>query len=124
MNLNYDNLNFDSISPEVRKWYSFPEDKTYIEKYLNHEMTTSKAAREANSRRARFESLLIISSLTVGVVSYSYLLAPSGKVIRDRLDAKMSSSKRILRRLVPFVGLALPFVLVRSSLQTDNNYRD
>ena len=124
MNLNYDNLNFDAINPEVRKWYAFPEDKTHIQKYLSHELITSQVSRDANSRRARFESLLIISSLTVGTVSYCYLLAPSGKVIRDRIDAKLSSSRRFIRRLVPFVGLALPFVLVRSCLSTDNNYRD
>ena len=125
MNLNYDEgLNFDNIAPEVKTWYAFPEDKKLIHRYLNHEFLFSKASQDANTARAKYETFLIFSTLIGGTVGYCYLLAPSGKVIRDKIDASMSRSRYWARRLMPFIGLAVPFYLVRRSVQVDNGYRN
>jgi hypothetical protein len=42
MNLNYNNLNVDSISDDVRRQYAFPEDKEWIRRFVAGEKTLTK----------------------------------------------------------------------------------
>ena len=124
MNLNYDNVNLDNISPEVKQWYSFPEDKTTIKKFLSRELLISKEKAAEFTSRANRDTFIVATSLTAGTIGYCYLLVPNGKVIRDRMEAKMSVNRRWARRLIPFLGLAIPFCIVRNSVTFDNFYRD
>lgn len=124
MNINHENLNLEDISSDVRAWYAFPEDKTLIKKFNSKEMVVPRDIKLQNDARASYHSILILSSMTIGALAYCYKLAPAGKVIRDRMEAQMSSTRLFVRRAVPFLGLAIPFVIVRMSLQVDNGYRD
>ncbi len=127
MNLDHESVNLeglDTLAPEVRQWYSFPENKTQIKKFVNKELVISKDTHEEFAKRAQRDTLLMIGSLTVGAVAYAFLLMPAGEVIRNRLDAKRSPFNRAMRRFVPFAGLALPFIMVRGMLSFDNGYRN
>jgi len=124
MNLNYDNINLDNVSTDVKQWYAFPEDKTLIQKFLSRELVISKEKSDELKSRATYDSFALMAYLTFGTVGYCYLLSPNGKVIRDRMEAKMTPSRRWLRRLVPFLGLAVPFIIVRQGVRVDNGYRD
>ena len=59
-------------------------------------------------------------SLMSGFMGYCYLLFPMGKVIRDMKDAKMSPFRRVVRRVIPFMGLVIPFTIARSLLDDAN----
>lgn len=124
MNLNHESINLEAVSSQARQWYAFPEDKDLLARWKSGELTTSKESRAAYTARAQAETAVIFGGLTLGALGYCFLLAPTGKVIRDRMEAKMSASRRFIRRAVPFVGLAIPFVLVRAALQVDNGYRN
>lgn len=124
MNINHENLNLEAISSDVREWYAFPEDKGLIKRFNSKEMVTPRNIKLQNESRASWDSLLILSSMTIGALAYCYKLAPAGKVIRDRMEAQMTPTRLFVRRAVPFLGLAIPFVIVRMSLQVDNGYRD
>jgi len=59
------------------------------------------------------------------LISYSYLLMPGGKVLRDAYDAKLTPFRRITRRVIPFVLLALPIYYSREFIeQTNRKYKD
>jgi hypothetical protein len=57
-----------------------------------------------------------MGALTVGSISYISLLFPAGKVIRDRVHANMNPYKLMVKRFLPFAGLAFPIMLLRLRL--------
>lgn len=115
MNLNYDNFNIENISEEVRSLYKFPEDKELLNKIVKGERYFSKEYREESTKNATLMSFAIVGLGLTGVISYMYLGFPAGKVIRDRHDASLPFWRRVSRRAIPFIGLALPFILMRES---------
>lgn len=60
------------------------------------------------------------AAYTIGFVGYCYLLMPGGKVLRDRKDAAMTPARRVMRRVVPFMGLAIPLIISRDILDNSN----
>jgi hypothetical protein len=86
--------------------------------------TENLSVEQANDyvRQANKDMFWMTLSLMVGVVSYSFLQMPGGKVIRDRYDASISRPRWLLRRLVPFFSLAYPIILVRARLSLHNGY--
>jgi hypothetical protein len=124
MNLNYSNLNIDNIEQTVRDKYSFPEDKEFLRKYIRGEsiMTREEVVNLNNS--VNKDILIIVSGLTVGTFSYFFLLMPAGKVIRDKIDAQRSVPHRFFRRALPFLGLAVPLLILRKKFDYTNGYKN
>ena len=122
MNLNYDNLNIESISEETRAKYAFPEDKVFLRKYMKGEL--QQTHKEVKKNQEFMTALAYGSIISLGAGAYGYvkLLNPAGKVLRDAYDASLPMWKRITRRVVPFGLLALPFVVLREMADAENNY--
>lgn len=121
MNLNYDNLNIEGISEEVKAKYAFPQDKVFLGRYMKGNMslqTLQEQKEESNKNSNRV--ILCTLSLAAGVVSYLSLLNPNGKVLRDAYDATLPLWRRTARRVVPFTLLTLPFFYGRSLLDARN----
>eukprot|EP01016_Furgasonia_blochmanni_P053625 TRINITY_DN869_c0_g3_i1.p1 TRINITY_DN869_c0_g3~~TRINITY_DN869_c0_g3_i1.p1 ORF type:complete len:150 (-),score=26.46 TRINITY_DN869_c0_g3_i1:216-665(-) len=115
MNLDYTNINIKEYSPAVREKYAFPADNTLLKRFGSNELPYT---REENVEAAAFatrEGFLCLASLVIGLTSYTYLMLPTGKVIRDRLDASMPLWRRVTRRVLPFVGIAYPVYLLRQT---------
>ena len=121
MNLNYDNLNIEGISEEVKAKYAFPQDKVFLSRYMKGGMSLqTREEREGETNKDRNRVILCTLSLGAGIVSYLSLLNPNGKVLRDAYDATLPLWRRTARRVVPFTLLTLPFFYGRTLLDARN----
>jgi len=116
MNLNAESLNLGSFSEEVNQKYAFPDGAT-VHKFLNNEHFISKKDLEFIEKRDYRKTNLIIAFTTLGVFSYCYLLFPAGKVVRDRMEANFGKTRYWTRRILPFLGLAIPIAILRDSVR-------
>jgi len=126
MNLNYENLNVEGLSEEVKAKYTFPQDKLFLNRYMKGGMalqTKEEKLEEENQNMARVAVCGL--SLTAGVTGYLSLINPSGKVLRDAYDATLPLWRRVARRVIPFTLLTFPFVYGRHLLDSRNfNYKE
>jgi len=96
--------------------------KSPDQKYLHGETTITKAEREKIISEATKTGNYIIAWTALGVVSYSYLLFPAGKVIRDKMEAGFSRSRYWMRRVIPALGLAVPLFMLRNAVREQTLY--
>ena len=113
MNFNISNIHTENFSLDVQKKYQFPEDKDFILRYMRSETTISRADLNEISQRAKQTGTWLTAFILLGLTSYTFLLMPGGKVIRDRYDASLSVPRRVLRRFLPFIGIAFPIYVTR-----------
>ena len=121
MNINYDNIVPENYSEEVKAYYAFPDPES-TRKFLNNEVWATKAEKDKINEDAQIKSGLIVFFTTVGVLSYNHLLFPAGKVIRDKMEAGFSRKRYWTKRLLPFLGLAIPICILRSSVRNETLY--
>eukprot|EP01015_Nassula_variabilis_P014301 TRINITY_DN217_c0_g1_i1.p1 TRINITY_DN217_c0_g1~~TRINITY_DN217_c0_g1_i1.p1 ORF type:complete len:123 (+),score=16.20 TRINITY_DN217_c0_g1_i1:78-446(+) len=115
MNLNYSSINPDQYSEDVKSSYAFPSKKQ-IEKFQKKEISGVSAEERRIARAdSKIMALSIIGGFTIGTASYFYLRFPDGAIIRQRMDAQLPPIRRYTRRLIPFLGLAIPIYMVRNS---------
>ncbi len=111
----------EEFSPEVLNWYQFPEDKA-----LRHAFVTNSLYFPSEAQAAKNESealkifLLIMGTNIAGYYAYCYGQYPSGKVIRDRLQATWSPLKRWTVKGLPFLGFAVGLLYFRGFTREHN----
>jgi len=73
---------------------------------------------------AQQQSWTLGAFLAAGIFGYCYLLMPSGKVLRDKMEAGYSRPRFWARRILPFLGFGVPFVMMRLALTPESMYTE
>lgn len=122
MNISYDNVSLDNVTPETLERYSFPADKEMIKRHLYGHKDFSQSELWGIHNKSKFDAYLLVGAVTLGFVGYTALLMPKGKLARDLIESKQSVFKRVGKRLLPFIGIAATIVISRDYLESLGRY--